>query len=49
MDIATVWQNLASTRLDLAPKFYPVLSSFLGLDLPCRAGDAVDDCAELFA
>jgi hypothetical protein len=34
---------------DVAPKFYPVLSSFPGLDLPCWAGDTAGDGAELFA
>jgi len=34
---------------DVAPKFYPVLSSFPGLGLLCWAGDAAGDGAELLA
>ena len=36
-------------QADVAPKFYPVLSSFPGLGLLCWAGDAAGDGAELFA
>lgn len=32
-------------HVDVAPKFYPVLSSFPGLDLPCWACDTESDDA----
>jgi hypothetical protein len=34
--------------LDLAPKFYPVMSSFLAVVLPNWAGEATGSGAELF-
>jgi hypothetical protein len=34
---------------DVAPKFYPVLSSFPAVVLPCWAGEAAGACAEPLA
>jgi len=36
-------------RADVAPKFYPVLSSFPAVALPCWAGEAAGACAEPLA
>ena len=46
------WPNgfeLDAIALDVAPKFYPVLSSFPVVVLPCWAGEAAGACAELLA
>lgn len=44
------WNNIADwIDGDVAPKFYPVLSSFPAVALPCWAGEAAGACAEPLA